>query len=286
MNLTRQMKDIENLYNEKVSFPTKDTFELAKDAKEKKKPFISKPSGPAEASGFKEEICDPKKLKGEETFQGAEKLSSQNFKENIEKSEQKEINTFMSKSNFDKLFEDVMGASTDAQDAVDLGIDVGGEEAGASEGEVSFSLPRDLAEKLHEVLAAVLGGEEDKGEEEVGGEEAGAEGESEDAEAPAAPSEDAEEKKDKKEDEKEESHKEATELKEVPASAGHSLTGKNNKVGGTVDSLVAKGHGDGKVKGEVDGKGKDLPDSAGAKLQSKNNKVPNKHNVGDYLYKK
>ena len=53
MNLTRTMKDLENVYSEKVTFPPKGTFELAKGAKEKKKAFISKPSGPAEAEGIK-----------------------------------------------------------------------------------------------------------------------------------------------------------------------------------------------------------------------------------------
>ena len=44
MNLTRTMKDLENVYSEKMSFPPKGTFELAKGAKEKKKAFISKQS--------------------------------------------------------------------------------------------------------------------------------------------------------------------------------------------------------------------------------------------------
>lgn len=290
MNLTRTMKEVEKVYLEKVNFPPKGTFELATDAKEKKKPaFAGKNTGPENADGFKKEISDPKNLKNKETFQGTEKMSSQNFNEKIEKNEQKNINNFMSKSIFDKLFEDVMGdasASQDEQDAVDLGLGVGDEASTEESGDVTFTLPRDVAQKLHDVLMTALGGEEEA----AGGEEEAAGGE-EDAQAVAG-SEDAEHKakEDKKEEEKEEDNQEvageATHLETLPDSKGQSLAGKNNKVGGTVDSLVAKGHGDGKVKGEVDGKGKDLPDSAGAKLQSKGNKVPNKHNVGDYLFKK
>jgi hypothetical protein len=277
------MKEVENLYSEKVNFPPKGTFELAKDAKEKKKPFVGKTSGPEGAEGVKLEVSDPKDLKGKETFQGTEKLSSQNFNEKIEKSEQKEINNFMSKSIFDKLFEDVMGDASmnqDAQDAVDLGI--GAEHEGAAEegGDVTFTLPRDLAQKLCDVLHEVLetSGEE-KAEHEAGAAEADAEeAGSEDAESKAK-KEDADEDEDA-----EEIAGEATEMTELKPSAGQSLQGKSNKVGGTVDSLVSKSHGEGKVKGEVDGKGKPLGKSP---LEGqKNNKVANKLNVGDYLFKK
>jgi len=194
----------------------------------------------------------------------------------------------MSKSIFDKLFEDVMGSSvnpTDETDALDLGVgaDHSTEETGSSE-EVTVTLSKDLAQKLYDVLGSVVNAETEK-EEEVSADET----ESEDA----SKSEDAEEKHDKedKKDEDEEAKTEvageATELTAVPDSKGQALPGKNNKVGGTVDSLVSKGHGDGKVKGEVDGKGKDLPDSAGAKLQSKNNKVPGKaSNTGHYIFQK
>lgn len=107
----------------------------------------------------------PTKVK--ESFQEIKKITSDN------------INTFnMSKSLFDKLFEDVMsGGAEDVEtpdggdeysDERELGIDegdFGGEEGG--EDEVTFTLDRATAQKLHEVLAAVLGG----GEEELGGEE-------------------------------------------------------------------------------------------------------------------
>jgi len=287
MNLTRTMKDMEKVYSEKVNFPPKGTFELAKDAKEKKKTFVSKPSGPAEASGVKE-ISDPKKLKGKETFQGTEKLSSQNFTENSEKIEQKTINNFMSKSIFDKLFEDVMGvdgADTEAKDALDLGVgaEAGHEADKAEGGDVTFTLPRDLAQKLCDVLHEVL----ETGAEETAEHDADleAEVEDEDAEAPAA-------------NEAEETIAgEATELTEVKPAAGLSLAGKNNKVGDETAKLVAKGGGDGKVKGEVDAKGKDeghalvgsgVKGGAPTSPKGKANVVAGKvsSNVGHYLFQK
>jgi len=290
MNLTRTMKDMEKVYSEKVNFPPKGTFELAKTAKEKKKPFIGKPTGPEASVGFNKTISDPKDLKGKETFQGTEKFSSQNFNENNEKIEQKNINNFMSKSIFDKLFEDVMGvdgADTDAKDAMDLGV--GAEADKAEGGDVTFTLPRDLAQKLCDVLHEVL----ETGAEETMEHEAEAEGEAEDAEAPVAGSEDAEEKEEEK---KEEVAGEATEMTELKPSAGQTLQGKSNKVGGTVDSLVAKGGGDGKVKSEVDGKGKDeghalvgsgVKGGAPTSPKGKANVVAGKaSNVGHYLFQK
>jgi len=274
------MKDLENVYSEKVTFPPKGTFELAKGAKEKKKAFISKQSGPAEAEGVME-ISDPKKLKGKETFQGTEKFSSQNFTENNEKIEQKNINNFMSKSIFDKLFEDVMGvdgADTEAKDALDLGV--GAEaEAVAEEGDVTITLSRDLAKKLHDVLMGVLGDESHE-----------AEGESEDAE-------DAEgHEKDHSEDTQEVVAGEATELTEVKPAAGLSLAGKNNKVDDETGKLVAKGGGDGKIKDGIDAKGEDKGHSlvgAGVKggaptsVKGKANVVAGKaSNVGHYLFQK
>lgn len=288
MNLTRTIKDMEKVYSEKVNFSPKGTFELAKTAKEKKKPFIGKPTGPEAATGFRKDVSDPKDLKGKETFQGTERFSSQNFKENNEKIEQRNINNFMSKSIFDKLFEDVMGvdgADTDAKDALDLGV---GHEADKAEGgDVTFTLPRDLAQKLCDVLHEVL----ETGAEETMEHEAEAEGDAEDAEAPIAGNEDAEEK----EKEKKEVAGEATEMTELKPSAGQTLQGKNNKVGGTVDSLVAKGGGDGKVTDKVgnDGDkghalvGAGVKGGASTSPKGKANVVTSKNSsVGHYLFQK
>lgn len=84
----------------------------------------------------------------------------------------------MSKSLFEKLFEDVMDGAdfskpTDEETlGIESGEDVGEEDLG-DEGEVTFTLDRATAEKLHAALGAILGGESE-------GEEAG-EGEGEEA---------------------------------------------------------------------------------------------------------
>lgn len=294
MNKARELVEMGNLYNEKVTFPPKGTFELAKNTQEKKKPFVGKSSGPEAAGGFKKEaITDPKVTKNKDTFQNVKDFSAEKFNENIGKNETKNINNYMSNI-FDKLFEDVMGLTQDDQDAKDLGLtpDAGGEAAPEVGGdEVTITLDKATAQKLHDVLMSVLGGEEEKTEEEGAGEE---EAGSEDAE------ENAEEKKhdDKKEEKEEDSEEiagEATELKEVPASAGASLQSKNNKVGDETAKLVAKGGGDGKVTDKVgnDGDkghalvGAGVKGGAPTSPKGKANVVPGKaSNVGHYLFQK
>jgi len=296
MNKSRELVEMGNLYTEKVTFPPKGTFELASDTKEKKKPFVGKTSGPEAADGFKKEaVTDPKVTKNKETFQDVKNFSSEKFNENVGKSETKNINNYMSNI-FDKLFEDVMGLSQDDQDAKDLGLtpEVGGEVAPEVGGEeVTITLDKATAQKLHDLLMAAIGGEEEKKEDE-GSDEGEASDESEDAE------ENAEEKKKHGEDEEEEEDAEeiageATELKEVPASAGHSLQSKNNKVGDVTAGLVAKGGGDGKVTDKVgnDGDkghalvGAGVKGGAPTSPKGKANVVPGKaSNVGQYITQK
>jgi len=197
----------------------------------------------------------------------------------------------MSKSIFDKLFEDVMGvdgADTDAKDALDLGVgaEAGHEADKAEGGDVTFTLPRNLAQQLCDVLHEVLGTEAE------GETEGEAEGEAEDAEGHhVAGNEDAEEK----EEDKKEVAGEATEMTELKPSAGQTLQGKNNKVGGTVDSLVAKGGGDGKVTDKVGNDGDKGHALVGAGVKGgtstspkgKANVVAGKaSNVGHYLFQK
>ena len=101
--------------------------------------------------------------------------------ETPEKISPRYINKFnMSKSLFEKLFEDVMGetdvdlgaaASDEAALGIEGGDDFGGEESGD---EVTFTLDRATAEKLHAALGSILGGGDDLGSE--GGEEFGEEG--------------------------------------------------------------------------------------------------------------
>jgi hypothetical protein len=89
-----------------------------------------------------------------------------------------------------------------------------GEEEGEEEGEeVTFSLPRDLAEKLHEVLMSVLSNEEEEveSEEDFGGSEESEEGDSEESEEIENP------------------FKEATDMQELASAQGLSLTDKSKK---------------------------------------------------------
>ena len=97
------------------------------------------------------------------------------------------LNNFMRrKSIFDKLYENVMqpggapeapmgGEMDDTQELDALGIEGEDEFGGEGEDEVTFTLDRATAEKLHEVLMSVLGAEsdEDAGEGEYGEDEFG-----------------------------------------------------------------------------------------------------------------
>ena len=301
MNQTRTLVEMGNFYEKNIIeekksvFPPKGTFKSVDkkeptEAEVDKNAFV-KNTGPENADGFKEDLIDTKVKSKKENFYEPEK-----FSQNYEKTEVKTINNFMSKSIFDKLYEDVMSdqaKDTEAVDAAALGLpSVDSGEGSVEEGEVSFTLPRDLAEKLHEVLGAVLGGEEEGGgEDEVGGEE---EGSNEDEEF--IPSEDAEAKakKKKEEDDKDEDSedvaKEATELKELPASAGQSLQKKDNKVGDVTKSLTSSGAGDAKVTDKVGNDGEKGHALVGGGVKGanaftgKSNKVDSKTSkVGSYL---
>jgi hypothetical protein len=272
----------------KSVFPPKGTFKKAEDKKPveataDKKAFVQKDSGPENADGFKKDLIDPKTEKKENFFE------PKKFSQNYEKTEVQTINNCMSKSIFDKLYEDVMSdqaVDTDTTDAAALGLP--SVDAGESETkeEVTLTLPHDMAVKLHELLAACIGGEETPEEEKS--EEAGAE----DSEMAAA--EEADEDNEEKEEEKEEDEvaKEATELKEVPASAGQGLQKKDNKVGDVTKSLVSHGAGDGKVTDKVgnDGEkghalvGSGVKGGASTSPKGKANVVSSKTSkVGSYL---
>ena len=151
----------------------------------------------------------------------------------------------MSKSIFDKLYEDVMSdqaVDTDTTDAAALGLPSVDAGEGETKEEVTLTLPRDVAQKLCDVLRDILDVEGDMKDEQEHEDEVSDETASDEAN---------EEKHDKKDEEEEEDNqevaKEATELKEVPASAGQGLQKKDNKVGDVTKSLVSHGAGDGKV---------------------------------------
>lgn len=283
------MAELGNLYEEKFSFP-KDTFtqqteKKVKQAEAKKKPFISSPSGPEEADGFKKEIIDPKTAKKDNYFE------PKKFSQNNEKTELETINTFMNKSIFDKLYEDVMSdemSDIEAADAEALGLP--GDEGVADEtGEVTITLDRELAQKLHDVLMGVLEAGEAEGEAE-GELEGEAEGEveNEDAEEKAEDEKEEDSEEEVGEEEAEETLGEATDLQELPASKGASLQSKNNKVGDVTAKLTSKGGGDAKVTDECGNKdtGKHalVQDLDSGNLKGKNNKVASKTSrVGEYL---
>lgn len=183
------------------------------------------------------------------------------------------------KSLFDKLFEDVMQddaealglPSTDVGETGGEGESFGGEDEGGDE--VTFTLDRATAQKLHDVLTAVLGGEEETGEDEMDGEE----GEGESEEDGESWSEDAEEKKGDEETHDEDAEEEDEEgaLKESPQSQyvkfetegkAKTLQGKGNM---TVKDAVAS---------KVSGQGS--PEKT-AQTQGTAHYMPFKHKVED-----
>jgi hypothetical protein len=207
-----------------------------------KNAFVHKDSGPAAASGFKADIVDPKnkKLQKKDNHYEPEKFSAA-----LEKTETKNINNSM-KSIFDKLYEDVM-----KDDALDLGIQAGpegeaGDKAehdlsGGSENTVTIKLDKDLAQKLHDVLMAVLGGEAE------GEAESETEGESEDNQEVAGESiaiDQAEER--------------GTPVSgTVKGGESTSPKGQANVVKGTVTGAAKAGKGgEGDVNNPIDGSGK------------------------------
>ena len=274
-------KQQQNQVIEEKKNQTLPTFPQAKDKKidtkkitakgSDKKAFALKNTGPEAAEGFSKDIVDPKTAKKDNHFE------PQKFSTALEKKEPANINNNMSKSIFDKLYEDVM-----KDDALDLGIQAGPEgdaldkagDVGGESEDVTVTLPRDVAQKLHDLLHDILGTEEDhSGEEDLGDD---TEEKPEDEQAPVAAAEDEQskaKKEDKKEDEdQEEVAGEATELEELPDSKGQSLQGKNNKVAGKLGHAKG-GKASGDIKATNDGKLTALPDSKGHTLTNKNNKV-------------
>jgi len=221
--------------------------------------------GPSEKGGFKPAEIDANKMSKKDAKDNAydvKNLTAEEIpdedEENFGKMNREAINNFMSKSIFEKLYENVMSgnvADTDELDA--LGIETSGEEAddmGGEEETVTITLDKQLAQKLHDVLMSVIGGEEDMGEmEDIGDEEDMGEedmgGMEEDEETMGSPLNGA----------------------KVPSE----FHGKDNKV----SSMKLKPNGkagDGKYTDEVDGDAGDLGHALhGAKTpdMGKNNKV-------------
>ena len=267
MTKIRSISDLASLYEsvrnseaelveEKAKKMPKDSFPPAgKDVKPGK---AFNEAGPEKAKGFKK----PKKSK---------KKSRKSVRENI--------NSFM-KSKFDKLFENVMDDELDVN--MDLGPGVGPEGDSEDidmepetegENQVTFTLDRDVAQKLHDVLMSVLGGEgsseEDSDLEDLGIEdEGGDESEDEGGEDFDMESED-EDEEEKEEDEDEENYFEEVESEKLSDAAGHKLT-----KAGTVGNIKAsKGKASSEVTDEVSSS--NLGDKSSHLTKAGSNKVGN-----------
>ena len=249
MNQARTLVELGELYaanlltEKKSTFPGKDTFKLQKEktpkaAEAKKGAFITTKSklgsGPEAAVGFVKTQLDPKLIKQAKNDEyGVLKDSpvDKEFSVSSEKSEVKTINNSMNKSIFDRLYEEVMGDETspvshsdiESADAEALDLPTGEEE-----GEVTVTLSRDLATKLHDALMSVLSTDEEAHDEELEGED------EEDAETAF----------------------ESTDIKELPSSVSK-MTQKNNKVSDSWSTHHVDGKiGEGEIDGEIDAKGK------------------------------
>ena len=207
--------------------------------------------GPTEKGGFKSAEIDTNKLSDKEEEDNAYNIKNLSYsdedEENVEKTSQRAINNFMSKSIFDKLYENVMSDSMemgneDAEslelDALGIEDDTSGEEMGG-EDTVTITLSKDLAKQLHDVLMGVIG----EGETEVEdmGEDMGEESDAEmdfESETP-------------EEDEEEMGHTLVNAKKPAMGEKG------SNKVNMKLKPSGGKG-GDGKYTDEVSGDAGDL----------------------------
>ena len=293
MSQARNLLDIWDIYSKQViveKAPGKPAQKMSK--KPGPKPldlndkgvqgFGQKNTGPAEAEGVQANIIDTRTMSDKEKNQNPYNiknftLTDENFDKNMEKTSLTCINNNMN-SIFDKLFEEVMDKDENAADLDALGIggdDMGGEmgddmgdEMG---GDVTVTLTQDQVECLRAILSQVDGGDlgdEDMGDEDLGGmedEDMGGEETEEDAE-----------------DKGSNPMGEATEMKEVPDSAGQSLTKPGHiKVGDKTGKLVKKGPGD-KGKIPAPNTGTELPDSHGERMTSaKNIKVDSRIKGGN-----
>ena len=278
MTRVNTLKDIEKIYEAttmqegpfatvieentkvKASKEPKPNKGFEEDTKDATSP--SKKSGPKAAAGYEEKVVEAGgtgKRDDKNQF-SAGKVAKESI--NISKGKQSMAKP---KSIFDKLYEDVLGGDEDMGGFEDLGAEdsLGDEEIGGEEelDEVTLTLPRDLAEKLHEVLMDQMGGDEDIEDiEDIDGEDEGF--------------------GDLGEGGDDEYMQEAPDVEVI----GHALQGdidkgnlkgKSNKVSGSGPAHSStSGDGDGKLKGG-NPEPTDLGDKSGA-LTGKNNKVGGK----------
>lgn len=220
------------------------------------------------SAGFKKKKGKVSKAKPKTTAKKEE--DEETFSEEIEKSSKKTLNSFMSKSVFDKLYNKVLkenfgqdddtdalglGDSTPDSGLDDLGDEFGDEDA--DEDSVSFTLPKAVAQQLVDVLQGVLGGEEDSFEDEGDDLDFGDEG--------------VEDEGGFEEDEEVQGTKVAPDKKAV-------FQAKSNKVKSKASPKGGKAITD--VTDDVGTKDGAPPITA---LQGKSNQVPSKVKVGDFF---
>jgi hypothetical protein len=304
MNKTRIFNEVGDLYeasiiNEgKSRFPGKDTFKLQTDKKvvpavsKGTKAYVQQDSGPDHKGA--ETMIKPNDAKNrknpsaedERSVFNPERFSGQSPKKSVltkkakkrEKIQKESINNFMTKSIFDKLYEAVINENDlpgddniEAHDAEALDLPVDGDGGD----EVTITLDRETAKKLHDVLMAVIGEEAPAGEAAAHGSEA-------------------------TEDEDEEGLSfEATDIEEVKGSGvnyvakggkhGWELGGaKSNVVGDETDKLEDGVEGDGSVKIQNQPAPKKEKLTGPTPVKGKANVVPGRvsSNVGQTAFKK
>jgi hypothetical protein len=205
---------------------------------------MDKKGGPANASGFVSAL-DSKRGKKNNLFE------PQKFSLGVEKAQTMALNTNMTqRSLFDTLYEEVMDNPSDMdmenQDLDALDVDVSDDMG--DEAEITISLPRELAQKLHDALMGQLEGdmEDEMTDEEMGAEDLGADMGDEDF---------------GDDDEDEGAFPESVVVEPSPkplGNKGHQLMGKGKmKVGGTVTGKSG-GKANASVKVDVEAEPKPL----------------------------
>lgn len=228
-------------------------------------------TGPENVDGVTETEIDANKLKKDKNNNFDKEVGG-----DVEKTVKEAINTFMTKKSiFDKLYTEMMGegpdthaAGADSHDELhELGIEHEGEPGDVEAGgdTVTLTLDKDLAQKLHDVLMSVLGGEHE-----------------------ASESEDVEAAEHEGEDEDEESFEEDEEVLGTPvkdkAKVDMGEKGKN-KVDLALKVGPGKG-GDSKVTDKVGNDGDHGHALHGAKVPKPGMKVDSKitSKTGEYMF--
>ena len=231
---------------------------------------MDKKGGPANASGFVSAL-DSKKGKKNNLFE------PQKFSLGVEKAQATALNTNMTKKSlFDTLYEDVMDNPSDMdmenQDLEALDVDVSDDMG--DETEITISLPRELAQKLHDALMGQLEGgmEDEMTDEEMGAEDLGADLGDEDF---------------GDDDEDEGAFPESVVVEPSPkpiGNKGHDLMGKGKmKVHSTVTGKSA-GKADASVKVDVQAEPKALGDKGKTLMSKGSMKVNSKLTPGKSIF--